>query len=203
MDVFVDEQPYLHAAAGFRTVGDLANRISRDTAGSPRLVVGVCCDGQPVAPDRLDAVLASPLDGYQRIDLQTQPLPALVAGALEQAGRLAAEARLNRDRAADLLAEGQLQTAMHHLQRLFETWGQVHEAITVCAQALGRSLDDLSAGDRGLADVLGSLKTLLADLRDALLSQDLVVVGDILRYELNQPLDDLDALLAQLRTEAR
>jgi len=202
MDIFVDEQPYLGATDDLQTVGDLAGRISRDSGDPRRLVVGLCCDGQLVEPDRLEAVLASPLTSYQRIDLQTQPLAALLHGALEQAAALAADVRASRDRAADLLAEGQLQPAMQHLQRFFEAWGKVHESIAVCAEALGCGLDDLAVGDRGLAEVLDSLKTQLADLREALLSQDLVVVGDILRYEMNQPLDDLDALLAGLRSQA-
>ena len=166
------------------------------------MVVSVRCDGEPVTQERLDQILTQPLSDYAKLELQTQPLRALVTATLTQAIALFEEAGDARIRAADLLAESKTENAMQHLQKFFNIWRQVQQSTLVCAQALGVDLDTLQVNGLGLVEIFEPLKTRLNELKESMANHDFVLVGDLLRYEFEEPFENWNALLNQLRDQA-
>ena len=162
------------------------------------MVVSVRCDGEPVSQENLDQILAQPLSDFAKLELQTQSLRALVTATLAQAIALFEEAGQARIRTADLLAESKAETAMQHLQKFFDVWKQVQQSTLVCAQALGVNLDVLRVNGHGLVEIFEPLKTKLNELKEAIANHDFVVVGDILRYEFEEPFENWRALLNEL-----
>ena len=203
MQVFVDEQAYQPQGGPDQTLGQLAAEVGLAVPGKPRMLVSLCCDGQPVSQDNLGAILDRPASDFQKLELHTQPLVAMVRNILAETIDLFDQADQARHKAADLLAEGQTEAAMHQLQTFFGTWRHVQDAMIVCVQALGSDLDSLDINGKPLCEVFEPLRKLLADLKDAMLRQDYVVVGDILRYEFDQPLKGWRALLNQLHETAK
>ena len=205
MDILVDERAYQPTGGSEQTVGELADevvRASQDTQDAPRIVVGVFCDGEPVSQDHLDQVLMKPLRDFEKLELQTQSLRALVTATLTQAIALFEEAGEIRIRAADLLAESKTETAMQHLQRFFNIWKQVQQSTLVCAQALGVDLDATQVNGRGLVEIFEPIRERLTGLKDAMADHDFVLVGDILRYEFAEPFNDWSTLLNELHEQA-
>ena len=188
MQIFVDDQPYISPGKTGQTVAELANEVCQnDTEPSHRLVVGIRCNGEQVGNDRLESILASPADEYDSIELLTQPVASLVKATLSQAIEIFEQSSENRRKAADLMAEGRQAEAMSHLQNFLEVWRQVQDSMLMCAQALRVNLEALKVNDLSLTDILEMIKNQLNDLKAAMETGDYVVVGDILRYEFEEP----------------
>lgn len=200
--ILIDDRPYPQPCPPEMTVRDLAREICADTTLGRRLVVSLHCDGRPVADAEMDAVLDAPADSFDRLDLVTQPVAALVRTAMHQAMNLIDDASACRDAAADALERGERPAAMSELQKFLDIWRQVQESMLASAEALGVHLDSLDAGGCRFSELIGLMKTHLTDLRSAMRTQDLVLVGDILRYELEEVLTHWRGLLAALQSAA-
>jgi len=203
VEILVDDQPYEPSGPSDQTVAELAKEIcaTTDKCGE-RMVVGLRCDGEPIADDDLEAVLRSPSDRFGRLELQTQPVAALVRATLDQAIETFEGSAAARHHAAEKLAEGRHDQAMQELQKFCDVWKQVQQTLVVCAQALGTDLERVRVNDLGVVEILDLIKTQLGELKDAMEKGDLVVVGDILRYEFDEPFANWIALLRHLRETA-
>lgn len=186
-----------------QSLAELANEVCRASRqGHTRYVVSIRCDGQPVGQQELAAALQSPTDRYERVELQTQPIATLVRGTLEQAALVLEDSTCAREQAADLLAAGQQEAAMQVLHRFLEAWKQIHQTLAIVSQVLRIDLDDVSEGGTDLSTVLDALKARFIEIKDAMAQGDFVVVGDLLRYELSQPVERLVCLLRHLSRSA-
>ncbi|MEP0844842.1 MAG: hypothetical protein HRF43_19245, partial [Phycisphaerae bacterium] len=74
----------------------------------------------------------------------------------------------------------------------------VQQSLAVSAEALGIPLDEIGSGPRRLPDLLAAMKDRLTGLRQAITGQDPVAMGDMLRYELQETLDEWHHVLESL-----
>lgn len=203
MAILVDDEPYQPAGGPEQTVQELANEVCQiGRAPQERLVVGLRCDGQAVADDQLDRVLQTPARAFDQLELQTQSTRALLRVTLDQTIDVFEDAAPVGRHAADLLAEGKHDEAMQALQRLCDLFKQAQQALVFSAQALKLELDDIRVNDLDLTAIMHLLKDPLAQLKEAMDTGDLVVAGDVLRYDLDEPLGHWLALLRHLRGQA-
>lgn len=202
MQILIDDQAYAMTGPATQSVGELANEVCKSSqSGEARFVIGLRCNGQSIPQDQLATVLATPAGQFDRLEFQTQPVAALVRSTLEQALLVIEDSTLAREKAADLLAEGQNAAAMQELQKFLEAWKQIQQTLMVVSSVLHIDLDACSAGETRLTAVLESLKTQFGELRNAMAQGDFVVVGDVLRYELAEPMSQLVACFRQLRDQ--
>jgi len=202
MEIYVDDKAYQPAGGRQQTLGQLAQEVAQADPTSPRLVVNIHCDGQPLPEDRLEEMLAQPIERFDKLELVTQPLGPLVAGTLAETRERFAEADASRTQIAELLNQGRWEPAFQQLQHLFSTWRDVQKAVLMAAQALNVALDDLNAEGRPVAEVFDKFKKLLADLKEAMIARDLVLVADILQYEFEDSVRSWQSLLDQLHARA-
>lgn len=202
MQVFVDQQAYQPSGGLDQTIDQLVTEVGAAVPGSPRMVVSLTCDGQVVGEADIEATLARPVHDFQKLELDTQPLVALVRNILIETIDIFHQADQAREKAANLLIEGRTEEAMQQLQSFFGLWRQVQEAMVVCARAIGADLDSMDLGGKSPAGVFETIRKLLNDLKDAMVNHDYVVVGDILQYEFADSLKDWLALLTSLRSKA-
>ena len=170
--------------------------------GREKVVVDLRCDGQPISGEDLDRVLDSQIDLYQCIEMQTRSVTSMVKVTLAQAIEAFEEAMAAREQIADCLNEGRTPEAMKKLKELFGIWKQVQQALPICAEALGVCLDDLSADGVSLPEALDAIRDQLAALKSAIEAGDYVLVGDIIRYELEEPLAQWLELMRELERRA-
>lgn len=204
MHVLVDDRPYTMAGPANQSLGELANEVcAANRQDEPRYVVSIRCDGQPLSQEDLAEALASAAERYERVEIQTQPVAALVRSALDQAALVLEDSTIAREKAADLLAAGQQEAAMQELQKFLEAWKQIHQTLMVVSQVLGIDLDSVADGKASLSTVLEVVKSRFTEMKDAMVQNDFVVVGDLLRYELSEPVEQLAGLLRGLGRSAR
>ncbi|HPD31903.1 MAG TPA: hypothetical protein PLL20_18065 [Phycisphaerae bacterium] len=204
MHVLVDDRPYTMAGPANQSLAELANEAcAANRQDEPRYVVSIRCDGQPLSQEDLAEALESPAERYERVEIQTQPVAALVRSALDQAALVLEDSTIAREKAADLLAAGQHEAAMQELQKFLEAWKQIHQTLMVVSQVLGIDLDSVADDRARLSTVLEVVKSRFAEMKDAMVQNDFVVVGDLLRYELSEPVEQLAGLLRGLGRSAR
>jgi hypothetical protein len=202
VDILIDNQPYPATDSAQKTIRQLAQELCAGGNGaSQRVVTDVRCNGEAVPDERLEAVLEMPAGGFERLEFQTRPVGMMVKAALTQAIDMFEQAASSRYEIADLLGEGQYQVAMQKLQTFFEAWRQVQQTMLVCSQATATDLDVMQVDGVGLADILSRIKQQLLTLKEAIEAGDLVVTGDILRYELDEPFTHWIAFLNQFRIQ--
>lgn len=200
-EILVNDRPYSPTATAAKTVAELASEICKAEIDCPRMVVSLRCDGADVENERIEKVLASPVEQFQKIEMLTQPIKAVVKATLDQAVNLFQEANECRKRAADLLDEGQHEQALQNLQRFFELWRQVQETMILCARSLDVDVATIQVNGRGFLEIFEPIRNCLTSLRDGMLNRDFVVVCDTLRYELDEPFNDWAAMLNYLRDQ--
>ena len=91
---------------------------------------------------------------------------------------------------------------MGEFGRFLDVWKQVQQTLVIAARALDVNLNELELGGRDFTDVIEQVRVQLAALRDAMEHGDLVLVGDILRYELGEPLAHWQDFLSHLYDRA-
>jgi len=181
VQVIVDHQPYTGPVPGSVTVQELADSIC--TPGDNhdrRLVIGLACNGEAIAPEQLDRVLASAVSGFEIVELQTVSVREQVRETLAQAADTLAQAHPVAQRAADLLDEGRHEAALAELQNVLEILKQVQQTAVLTAQLLGADLETLQPAGRGFMDTLGLVKDQLHELKTGMENHDFVRVSDLL-----------------------
>lgn len=200
MEIFVNDQAYQPAGA-VGTIHEVTQGLCQGSSGQ-QFVVSLRCDGCDVAPEQLETVLQRSICEFEKIELQTQSGAALICQTLSGTLQLFSGIQELCGRCADLLAAGQQVPAMQSLQQFFDVWRQVQEAVLVCAQALDVRLDDLQVAGQTVADIANSVRAQFSELKSAMEVGDFVLVGDILRYELTEPLESWRQLLETLARQA-
>jgi hypothetical protein len=202
VQIHVDDQPYAMTGPDSQTVGELANEICAGAGtDEARFVVGLRCNGKPVPQQELASVLQTSASHFDHLEMQTQPVSTLVRSTLDQAIGVLEDSARARQEAADLLASGQNEPAMRELQKFLDAWKQIHQTLMVTTSVLHVDLDNVAVGATRLTDVLESLRIQFTELRGAMSQGDFVVVGDVLRYELTEPLSQLVSCLRQIRDQ--
>ncbi|HPU33548.1 MAG TPA: hypothetical protein PK184_12695 [Phycisphaerae bacterium] len=198
--ILIDDQPYGQSCPSDKTVRELARETCAATSDQARrMVVAIYCNGKAVTDDELNAVLDAPAGSFEQLELQTQPVAGLVRTTLEQAIALVDSAAPIRAAAADLLDGGDYVAAMGQFQKLLEIWRQLQQSLVFCSQALEINLDTLTLDGCRFTDLANLTKANLADLREAIRNQDPVLIGDLLRYDLEEVFAKWETLLRAMQ----
>ena len=199
MEFFVDDKPFAFDGRSDQPISDLTQQACRgQTQGEARIVVAMRCDGREIPQSEVDDILKKPASEFGRLDLHTQPIAALARATLAQAIAVLEDSTAMRERVADLLDEGRQEPAMAELQRLLEAWKQAQQTLLTTTQALRLPIDTLMVEGRSVIEVLEETKPMLTELRQAMSQGDHVLVGDLLRYEMEEPFQQWLALFRHL-----
>jgi len=177
------------------SVGD-AVRLARSTlGGNGRVMMSVICDGDEIDAARLEAVMSRPYRDYQTVELTSGSPFGAALDALNQARAGFGESfALVREVSASL-ASGDIAAAMNGLSRCVASWADMHEAVVQGGTLVGVDFERLVLGERHVLDWLGELNRRLRDIRDAVDGRDYVMLGDILKYELDETLQGWESML--------
>jgi hypothetical protein len=125
-----------------------------------------------------------------------------VLEALRQIRKLFAESFVALKGASEALAAGRVGEAMRTFGDCVSVWACTHESVVQGASLLGICFDDLQINGRPATDYLGELAARLSDVKGAIEARDNVLLGDILRYEMDETLREwetmLDGLIAHI-----
>lgn len=154
------------------------------TAHDNCLIVSVSENGRCLRTDELPGVLQQPVAEGAQIDLESGNARALAQAALTALSQeFVAAARL-QPALADRLAAGQTADAVRDVGQVVGLWQMCQAALVQCSGLLGCDLTQREVGGRTVQGWFEGAVGKLQELRGALDSRDLVLLADLVRYEL-------------------
>jgi hypothetical protein len=175
-----------HLEANFTSADTLQALIDRVRAKHlrDRLVVSVAVNGQVLLPEDLDARLSQPPAAEDQIDLESGDPRAIAADALRHAAEQLAAAGRAQQEVADQLNAGQVAEALGRVGESVGVWRAGQQVVVRCCALLGEDLTAVEYGGRPIREHLSELAEKLRELRDAFEARDMVLLADLLHYEM-------------------
>ena len=179
----IDNSPVTPALPGDFT---LADALAWATAQLPpgRVITKIELDGLPL--EGLALANARPKTvGGRTLSVGTANRKEL---SLSMLGRMAAMVEWvtpQHKEVAALLEKGDSAPAFEKLGRIFASWQQIHDAYASLAKLNGITLGDLPVRELTGEAVLNEFCRQLAEMQTALQNRDLVLLADILQYEMD------------------
>jgi len=197
-NIYVDEHVYNGPADGAEPLAETIRRVRGTFNDARRVVVAVECDGLDITGERFDESIASRTDTYRRIDLTTGTSGRLVTDAMEHTLELLDDAAGRRTEVVHMLSAGKTVEAMNLLGECFGVWQHVTDAVGKSLAMLDLDPRSVEIDGRSLDAVLAEPMEQLTNIREALESQDHVLLTDVLNYEFDSFADTWKAIIARV-----
>jgi len=185
MDVVVDGKKDFALATAPADVMDALASVSEWLQKQDRSIVSVSLDGESIDSSRLvEALGGKPIDAVQCLDIQSQQTSQLVKDALAEMESVLPELPTVCRELARVFQGAEPQSGYEPFQQLAGIWSHVKGRQAMIAHALGVEIDAMPYNGRPLAAAHKELNTILSEAAGALESGDLILLGDLLEYEL-------------------
>jgi len=201
MEVILDGVP------GFVVEGDPQDALAVVVAASDylqeqgRAVLSLAMDGQAISPDGLaDALKDRPLDSIRKIEITSESLLDLVDQTLRELEEVLPELPQACHDLAEVFQGDDPEAGFTPFHQLAEIWRNVKIRETQVLHALNEDAESLAVREAPLSKVHNELNEFLTEAAQAIEAGDLILLGDLLEYELAPRAEmeiDIVALLRQ------
>jgi hypothetical protein len=165
------------------TLETVIEQVRRDHVGQ-RLVTSVRLNGQTLTDNDLKDGLATLLTSDAQVDLESGDRRELVRDALLG---LALQFECDAEQSAEIaarLSAGEVADGVRQVGEFVQLWQTCYRTLVQCCDLLGEDMTAWEHDGRTMRSHLDELVGKLNELRDALDARDMVVLGDLIRYEL-------------------
>jgi len=202
MDVVIDGIPGF-AAAQSGTVTEVIAEIDEALRARGRALVSLSVDGQAVSPESLAARFVTLAAGSACIEVTSRPLDELISEALDELSTTLPELPVACRKLAEVFQSETPEQGFEPFTELARIWEHVKSRQRMICSALDIDFDALVVEGRALAEHGHELNSFLDEAAQALRHGDLVLLADLLEYEL-APRAELEAgIVAALRKQVR
>ncbi len=177
------------------SLGELIAKIKSDLTGTGAIIFGVRCDGRDIPPDDLDEVLSKQLADFRQVEMTSGDPTLIVLDALSDIRNVFAETFAKIQQASDDLATGNMAEGLSTFIECVAIWGKVHETIIQGGTLVGIDFERCVLQGRDILQWLDEIRVKLTEIKDAIEARDYVLLGDILRYELDETLQSWENML--------
>ncbi len=194
MAIMVDEQVWEPQGPTGSTLGDAMGLLHQQISKSGKVIIKVQVDGQELAGEALAAARAQAV-GARAVTISTTSQTELAKSMI---GRLAALVEYlggQHRRVAELIEQGQSSKALEQFASVLGAWQQVNQSYVSLLKFLSTSLDDLMVREIPASEVVADFHRQLNEIAGALKNQDLVLLADILQYEMDSAIENWTGLL--------
>lgn len=164
---------------------------------SLRIVVGVKLGDQTIDGAQLTARMAEPV-GNACVEITTAVRDDLARTTIGKLAALVEYLGPRQHAVAALLENGQAPKALTELTGVLSAWQQVQQTFEGLTTLLKIDLNRQLVGTRPAADLLDEFRTQLEEVGKALQVQDMVLLGDVLQYEMDTGITHWNDILATL-----
>lgn len=199
MQVWIDDTQ-LEAATNLDAAFETA-RAHAEQHG--RLIIDVLADGSPIDDALIDAPPTDSTAGISELRLTTTEPRAFMTETAHNAKEALLLTREDQQRAADLLRQGEVPSAMESLKAALEGWHAVRDVVGQTALLAEIDIDALSftpadAQQTTGAQTIEQLSATLEEVRSSIGSQDWSSLGDAIEYDLSEQSRAWEALLDEM-----
>ncbi|MBN1764154.1 MAG: hypothetical protein JW860_02770 [Sedimentisphaerales bacterium] len=181
--------------------------VEDDHVGENEVIVSITVDGEPLTAERLSIWKDRSATDFDQADVEVLARNLFAARGLRIIADKLQESIDLRDEIAEHLGQGRSQEAMQLMPRYLQVWSAVQQNLGSAARLLNLDVeslevfdqsDPLSPQSRPVIDVIHHLSEQLEQIKTALETGDLVLLGDILDYEFSDLTDIWQDMLLQL-----
>lgn len=185
------------------TLQSLIDQIRGAPPLAERLIVSVSVNGERLTETRLEDGLLQPITGDDHVDLETSQPDELVHNALIGLAEQFGTAAEPLESLADRLGGAEPTAAVRGVGDFIALWQTCYRALSQCSGLIGRDLTQFTHRDRTVQQWLETLIDKLNELKAALESRDMVMLADILRYEMPPLAETWEQLLTNVARQVR
>ena len=149
-----------------------------------RMILSVAINGQRLAETDLNSGLAQPVADDAQVDLESGEPIALVRTVLRQLAAEFVEAGGQLGGIADRLNSADTAAAIRDVGKFVGLWQTSYRALAQCGELIRRDLTGYECAGRTVKTGLTEVVEKLSELRGALEARDIVLLADLVRYEL-------------------
>ncbi len=202
MEVLLDGQEVSKSIAEDSTLKDALHYMQSNLCPKDHLVIGVRCDGEEIPGDRMEASLNSPISTLNKLEVTTSTREYLITDAMTQASISLEETETACKQVAKLMTEGNNPKAIETLGECLRIWQHIHEAVGKSLMMLDVDPTTMMIQDESVDVVISKPIDVLMQIKEALQSQDYVLLSDLLEYEFSNVSDSWHSVIARIRQEA-
>ena len=201
MDVIVDGNRDFSLQGEPEDVLAAVAAVSEFLQKKGRAILAVKADGTSIAPDKLvDSLEGKPLAQVAALEVDSADVAELVEESLKDLSETLPELPKACRELATVFQGSSPEEGFEPFQRLAEIWANLKSREMLVANALNVKLDDLHVSGQDVAVLHEELNLYLTEAAVALESKDLVLLGDLLEYEL-APRAELETQIVSLLRE--
>lgn len=200
MDVIVDGNRDFRLQGEPEDVLAAVAAVSAFLQNKGRAILAVKTDGQNIAPETLlDTLKGKSLDEVTALEVESASVAELVEGSLKDLNETLPELPKACHELAAVFQGKAPEEGFEPFQRLAELWADVKSRQMLVANALELKLDVLEVNGKNVATLHDELNQYLSEAAGALESGDLILLGDLLEYELAPRAEVETEIVALLR----
>jgi hypothetical protein len=204
MDVIVD------GSRDFRLQGEpddvlaAVAAVSEFLQRSGRAILAVKADGESIAPDKLlDALRGKPLSDVSALEVESADVAGLVEGSLKELSDTLPELSKACHELAAIFHGSTPEEGFEPFQKLADIWANVKSRELMVANALNLNLEEVQVNGESIMALHEGLNLYLTEAAVALESGDLILLGDLLEYELAPRAEVEPAIVALLQERSQ
>lgn len=168
-----------------------------------RMIVSIALDGVSVWPDQVMAKLKDvPIDAVKVLEIRSEACNALVETCLEELNNALPDLPSACRSLAEVFHGENPAEGYEPFHDLADIWGHIKERERMVLDALSVEADSLQVGETSIAAMHQELNQFLEEALAALESGDLILLGDLLEYELAPRAEREADIVALLREQA-
>jgi len=197
MTVNLDGRPLDEEITTEATLQALIDRV-RAVHLPDRVVVAVHVNDQAFVGAELVERLSQPIAADDRIALESADARAISASALRDAAVQIGQTGAAQTEIADQLNGGQVADAINRVGDSVESWQMIQSVVLQCCGLLGDDLTEYTYEERSVRAHFDDLADKLRELRGAFEARDMVLLADLLHYEMPPLCESWHNLLTHL-----
>jgi hypothetical protein len=156
----------------------------RESHLDDRLVVGVALDGQFCTEDSLSEQLSQSIGHLNQIDLESGNPSAIAAEAFRSVAQEMHTVGQEQVNIAEQLNAGDVAAAVTRIGELVKAWHSVRQVMVQTSGLLQRDMTLIEFDEQPISEHLTALVGQLNEIKAALDAQDMVLLADLLHFEI-------------------
>jgi hypothetical protein len=201
MDVVIDGQPGLDTGEA-TTVLEVVGLADEALQQRGRAMVGVTINGEPVSPEALTEQFDGVPAADAAIEIISRPVSEMVIETLDEMAESLSELPVACQRLAAVFQGEHPHEGFAAFEELATIWNAVKTRQAMAASALDVDFEGLDIRGRAVSEHLRELNSFLDEAAQALRDGDIVLLGDLLEYELSPRAELEGEIVSLLRRQA-
>jgi hypothetical protein len=195
MTIMLDEQTIDAPSAPLNTLADALDLAQGKISGTGRIIVTVHVDGEELSGQQIsNGSSFSIVDRTVRLGTADQKqLSLTLLGKIHALVEFLGRQQID---VAGAIEKGQQAVALKQLAEVLGAWQQIHAAYSGLVNMSRLDLAALQVGQRSGQEVIQQFSQQLREIADALSNKDMVMLADILQYEMDSAIQNWNDLLA-------